>query len=235
MITTSNLFMAATLPEPFAGRQQPLPFLGRVEWNGVVDQTTTAIAAALGQVGPRLKQLRAQRGMTLTALSEATGISKSTLSRLETGQRRASLELLLPLAQAYRVHLDDLVGAPDVGDPRIRLKPSKVNGRTVLPLTREPGGVQAWKIIVPPSKNTPHPKVHEGYEWLYVLSGRMRLILGDHDLVLGAGEVAEFDTRVPHWFGSTGEQPAEILSLFGPQGQRVHARARSVQKPTATR
>jgi transcriptional regulator with XRE-family HTH domain len=195
-----------------------------------VDDTTTGIAAALEQVGPRLKQLRSQRGVTLTALSESTGISKSTLSRLETGQRRASLELLLPLAQAYRVPLDDLVGAPEVGDPRVRLKASRVNGRTVLPLTRTPGGLQAWKIIVPASNSRPQPKPHEGHEWLYVLAGRMRLVLGNHDLILGAGEAAEFDTRVPHWFGSTGEHSAEILSMFGPQGERVHTRARSTQK-----
>jgi quercetin dioxygenase-like cupin family protein len=68
--------------------------------------------------------------------------------------------------------------------------------------------------------------VHDGYEWLYVLSGRMRLILDEHDLVPGPGEVAEFDTRVPHWFGSAGQQPAEVLSLFGPQGERMHVRAR---------
>jgi transcriptional regulator with XRE-family HTH domain len=194
---------------------------------------SVVIAAALDQVAPRLKQLRTQRGVTLTALAETTGISKSTLSRLESGQRRASLELLLPLAQAYRVPLDDLVGAPEVGDPRIRLKASRVNGRTVLPLTRYPGGMQAWKIVVPTSKSTPQPKVHEGHEWLYVLSGRMRLVLGEHDLVLGPGEVAEFDTSVPHWFGSTGDQPAEVLSLFGPQGERVHTRARSA-KPRRT-
>jgi transcriptional regulator with XRE-family HTH domain len=71
-----------------------------------------AIAAALDQVGPRLQRLRSQRGMSLAAVAAATGISKSTLSRLETGQRRPSLDLLLPLAQTYRVPLDDLVGAP---------------------------------------------------------------------------------------------------------------------------
>jgi len=189
-------------------------------------EASTSLAAALEQVGPRIKRLRSQRGITLTALAAATGISKSTLSRLETGQRRPSLELLLPLAQAYRVPLDELVGAPEVGDPRIRLEPRRVNGRTVLPLTRQPGGMQAWKIIIPASKAEPEPKTHEGYEWLYILSGRMRLVLGDHDLVLGAGEVAEFDTRVPHWFGSTGEGPVEILSLFGPQGERLHVRAK---------
>ncbi|WP_408652425.1 helix-turn-helix domain-containing protein [Jatrophihabitans sp.] len=179
-------------------------------------------------MAPRLRRARERRGFSLAEVAARTGISKSTLSRLETGQRRASLELLLPLAQAYRVPLDDLVGAPEVGDPRIRLKPTRVHGRTVLPLTRQPGGLQAWKIVVPATSTEPQPKAHEGHEWLYVLSGRMRLILGDHDLVLGPGEVAEFDTRVPHWFGSAGGQPAEILSLFGPQGERVHTRAKSV-------
>jgi len=195
-----------------------------------VDEAAT-MASVLDQVGPRLKRLRSQRGVTLTALADVTGISKSTLSRLETGQRRPSLELLLPLAQAYRVALDDLVGAPEVGDPRIRLKPRRVNGRTVLPLTRQPGGVQAWKIIIPRTQSKPNPRVHEGYEWLYVLSGRMRLILGAQDLVLGVGEAAEFDTELPHWFGSTGEGAAEVLSLFGRPGERVHVRAPTPSPP----
>ncbi|WP_245953480.1 helix-turn-helix domain-containing protein [Arthrobacter silvisoli] len=188
------------------------------------------ITAALDQVGERLKRLRTQRGITLTALAETTGISKSTLSRLETGQRKPSLELLLPLAQAYRVPLDDLVGAPEVGDPRIRLKPRQVNGRTVIPLTRQPGGLQSWKMVIPASNTDPDPRVHDGYEWMYVLSGRLRLILGGHDLVLGPGEVAEFDTRVPHWFGSAGEEPVELLSVFGGQGERMHVRAKSGPK-----
>src|SRR5690348_758621 len=149
------------------------------------------------------------------------------LSRLETGQRRPSLELLLPLAQAYGVPLDDLVGAPEVGDPRIRLKPRQINGRTVIPLTRQPTGVQVWKIVIPTTKNQVELKTHEGYEWIYVISGRLRMVIGEHDLLLGHGEVAEFDTRVPHWFGSDGEVPAEILSVLGKQGERMQVRARS--------
>lgn len=183
------------------------------------------IEHALREVGGRLRTIRDRRGLTLTAVSTTTGIGKSTLSRLESGQRRPTLELLLPLAQTYRVPLDDLVGAPDTGDPRVRLKPHSRNGRTVVPLSRQPGGVQAWKIVVPRSKNEPELRTHEGYEWLYVLSGRMRLLLADHDVVLGPGEVAEFDTRVPHWFGSTGQEPAEVLSVYGPQGERMHQRA----------
>ena len=197
-----------------------------------MDDTATVIAAALDEVGPRLKQMRLQRGVTLTGLAASTGISKSTLSRLEAGQRRPSLELLLPLAHAYRVPLDDLVGAPEVGDPRVRLKPQRVHGRTVVPLSRQPGGVQAWKIIIPTSKNMPEPKSHEGYEWLYVIAGRMRLVLADHNLVLGPGEVAEFDTRVPHWFGCAEPRTVEILSLFGPQGERMHVRARAKRQRT---
>ncbi|KAF2781539.1 helix-turn-helix domain-containing protein [Streptomyces coelicoflavus] len=180
----------------------------------------------LAGVGPRLRQLRKEREVTLTALSETTGISVSTLSRLESGLRKPSLELLLPIAQAHQVPLDELVGAPPVGDPRVRAEPIVRHGRTHWPLTRQAGGLQAFKVLEPQRKEEPDPRTHEGYEWLYVLSGRLRLVLGEHDVVLSAGEAAEFDTRVPHWFGSTGEGPAEFLSLFGPQGERMHVRAR---------
>jgi transcriptional regulator with XRE-family HTH domain len=190
-----------------------------------------AVAAALEHVAPRLKRVRLQRRMTLTDVAGRTGISKSTLSRLETGQRRPTLELLLELSEVYRVPLDDLVGAPEVGDPRVRLKPGRVRGRTVLPLTRQPDGMQAWKIVIPTSKVTPEPRAHDGYEWIYVLSGHVRLLLGDHDSVLGPGEVAEFETQVPHWFGSTGQEPAEILSIFGRPGERMNVRAASTLDP----
>ncbi|SDM72100.1 helix-turn-helix domain-containing protein [Allokutzneria albata] len=185
-----------------------------------------AVDAVLNEVGPRLKRVRKERGATLAALSRATGISVSTLSRLESGQRRPSLELLLPIARAHKVPLDELVGAPEVADPRIR--PSAVihGDITVYPLTRQPGGLQAYKMIIPPSRSEPEPRTHEGYEWFYVLSGRLRLVLGEHDVVMRRGEAAEFDTRVPHWFGCAEDRPAEILSLFGPQGERMHLRTK---------
>ncbi|KPI19643.1 transcriptional regulator, XRE family with cupin 2 sensor [Actinobacteria bacterium OK006] len=180
----------------------------------------------LAEVGPRLRRIRKERGATLAGLSEATGISVSTLSRLESGLRKPSLELLLPIARAHEVPLDELVGAPPVRDPRVRAQPIVRGGRTHWPLTRQPGGLQAYKVLEPQRKLEPEPRTHEGYEWLYVMSGRLRLVLADHDVVLGPGEAAEFDTRVPHWFGSTGEGPVEFLSLFGPQGERMHVRAR---------
>ncbi|KIF77442.1 XRE family transcriptional regulator [Streptomyces sp. 150FB] len=180
----------------------------------------------LTAVGPRLRALRQQRQVTLAALSETTGISVSTLSRLESGQRRASLELLLPLARAHRVPLDELVGAPPTGDPRVHIKPTTHHGMTVLPLTEQPGSLQAFKLILGPGRRLePDPRTHEGYEWLYVLSGRLRLVLGERDFVLTDGEAAEFDTRLPHWFGNADSRGVEFLSLFGRQGERIHLKA----------
>ena len=187
-----------------------------------------AIDQLLASVGPRLRALRQQRDMTLGDLSAATNISVSTLSRLESGQRRPNLELLLPLARAYGVPLDELIGSPSAGDPRVQALPFERGGITYIPLTRRPGGLQVYKLIIPSSRaqQEPVPRVHEGYEWLYVISGRLRLVLDDHDLVLQAGEAAEFDTRRPHWFDRAGSDAVELLSLFGPEGERIHVRAR---------
>lgn len=183
----------------------------------------------LSQVGPRLRALRRQRETTLAHLSKTTGISISTLSRLESGQRRPTLELLLPLARAYGVQIDELVGAPTTGDPRVHLRPVVRNGLTMVPLTRRAGGLQAYKLIIHPTRNAPEQQTHEGYEWIYVLNGRLRLVLGEQDIALTPGEAAEFDTRVPHWFGCVDGEPVEVLSLFGRQGERAHLRARSVR------
>lgn len=190
------------------------------------------LSQALDAVGPRLRALRQQRDVTLADLSAATGISVSTLSRLESGARRPTLEQLLPLARAHGVTLDELVDAPPTGDPRIHLRPVVHNGMTMLPLTKRAGGIQAYKLVIPASstRKDPDPKTHEGYEWLYVLNGRLRVVLGDHDLVLEPGEAAEFDTRVPHWFGAATAEPVEFLSLFGKQGERAHLRARPAAK-----
>jgi transcriptional regulator with XRE-family HTH domain len=179
---------------------------------------------ALGSVGPRLRALRRERGVTLAALAAMTGVSQSTLSRLESGRRRVTLELLLPLARIYNVPLDDLVGAPRTGDPRIHLKPIRRFGMVFVPLSRRPGGTQAFKMIIParPEPLEPTPQTHEGSEWLYVLNGRLRLLVGERDLVLSFGEAAEFDTALPHWLGSADGGAVELLVLFGPQGTRAH-------------
>jgi transcriptional regulator with XRE-family HTH domain len=187
------------------------------------------VHGALTGVGPRLRHLRTDRQLTLGEVAGQTGVSVSTLSRLESGARRPTLELLLPLAGAYGVSLDELVDAPPTGDPRVNLRPVRQGDRTIIPLSRRAIGIQAFKTVIPAGAHRPaKPKlnVHEGYEWLYVLDGRLRLLLADRDMTLHPGEAAEFDTRVPHAFGPADEHAVEFLSLFGKQGERAHVRAR---------
>jgi DNA-binding XRE family transcriptional regulator/mannose-6-phosphate isomerase-like protein (cupin superfamily) len=176
-------------------------------------------------IGPRLRSLRRQRGMTLEALSAASGISVSGLSRLESGKRRPTLDLLVPLARVHRIALDQLVAAPASGDPRVHLTPRRArNGSVVVSLTNYPGRVQVFKQVIGPRR--PKLVTHAGYEWLYVLAGELRLLLGERELTLHAGEVAEFDTGEPHWFGPANDQVVEILHLFGPHGDKAQVRAR---------
>ncbi|MEE1940040.1 XRE family transcriptional regulator [Streptomyces sp. TRM 70361] len=181
----------------------------------------------LAGVGPRLRALRQARGTTLKALAAETGLTPSTLSRLENGRLRPTLEQLLPLARAHGVPLDDLVQAPPTGDPRIHLRPVRRSGLVLVPLTRRAGGVQAYKVVHPPAGRAPtmNLQTHEGYEWFYVLDGQVRFVLGEREFRLGPGEAAEFDTRLPHWIGSADSRPAELLTLFGPQGERAHLSA----------
>ncbi|MFE9256944.1 XRE family transcriptional regulator [Streptomyces sp. NPDC006879] len=193
----------------------------------VVDDAAQSV---LARVGPRLRALRQERQTTLAHLSRSTGISVSTLSRLESGQRKPTLGLLLPLAAAHRVTLDDLVGAPPATDPRVPARPFTRDGHTFVPLTRHSGtGRHAFKQIIETGRGRAgelERRTHEGYDWLYVLTGRLRLVLGEQDLVLTAGEAAEFDTRTSHAFGNAGDAPVEFLSLFGQHGERIHVRAR---------
>jgi transcriptional regulator with XRE-family HTH domain len=187
----------------------------------VVDDDEDTVVA---DFGPRLRALRLARGTTLADLAAETGLTTSTLSRLENGKRRPTLEQLLPLARVHGLPLDDLVGARHVGDPRVHLRPVTRDGMTFVPLTRRAGGIQAFKVVYPPASRwgSPAPKTHDGYEWIYVMNGRVRFVLAQREFLLRPGEAAEFDAGVPHWIGSADEHPAELLTLIGPQGERAH-------------
>lgn len=175
----------------------------------------------LKQVGARLRALRHSRGWTLDDLAARAEMSPSTLSRLESGKRQASLELLVPLARQLGITLDDLV-TPPARDPRVRRPVVRRDGLVIVPLAPEGAPIATYRITYPPAATPPDPRVHNGYEWLYVLSGKLRLILGDQDLVLTRGEAAEFDTRVPHSMSAAGQRPAQVLSIFNEDGARMH-------------
>ena len=175
----------------------------------------------LRHVGARLRLARQARGWTLDDLAARAGMSPSTLSRLESGKRQASLELLVPLTRLLGIGLDDLV-RPQTPDPRVRRPVVHRDGLAITPLSPEGAPVHLYRITFPPADGPPEPRMHDGFEWLYVLSGRLRLVLGDQDLVLGRGAAAEFDTRVPHSLSAAGSRPAEILSIFDDTGMGLH-------------
>ncbi len=172
------------------------------------------------RIRTRLRALREERGLSLDAVARAAGMAASTLSRLETGKRRLAVDHLAPLARALGTSVDALLAPEPHADPRVRRRARTVHGMRVLPLSREEGsGPRAFHLTIP-KRRDPEPRVHEGHEWLYVLSGRLRLVIGDDDLVLEPGEAAEFSTWTPHWMSG----PAEVLVLMGAQGERAHLR-----------
>lgn len=175
----------------------------------------------VGQVGARLRAARQSRGLTLGDLAAAAGMSASTLSRLESGKRQASLELLLPLTRLLGIRLDDLVPR-EQADPRVRRPVIRRGGLVIAPLAPEHSPILTYKITYPAASALPELRVHDGYEWLYVLSGRLRLRLGDQDLALSRGEAAEFDTRTPHAMCAAGGRPAQVISIFNQAGARMH-------------
>ncbi|MDH6246034.1 XRE family transcriptional regulator [Mycobacterium sp. OTB74] len=179
------------------------------------------------RVRRRLRELRTQRGMTLEDVARAADIDVSTLSRLESGKRRLALDHLPRLAAALAVSSDDLMRAPEADDPRVRGTAQIRDGITYWPLTRDgpAGGLHTFKLRVSARRRIPPAElpVHDGHEWLYVLSGRLRLILGARDFVIKPGEAVEFSTWTPHWFGSV-DGPVEAIAIFGAHGERVHAR-----------
>lgn len=177
------------------------------------------------RVRRRLRELRTERGLTLTDVAERANIDVSTLSRLESGKRRLALDHLPGLAAALGVTVDELLGAAPPADPRVRADPIVMDGLTMWPLTRRApaGGPQPYRILISAKRRRPPHElpVHEGHDWLYVVDGSMRLVLGENDLVIQPGEAVEFSTWTPHWFGAV-DGPVELIAFLGPAGERMH-------------
>lgn len=177
------------------------------------------------RVRRRLRELRIDRGLTQEAVATRAGMDVSTLSRLESGRRRLALDHLPALAGALGVTADDLLLPETREDPRVRSEPVRRGDMTFWPLTRRgaAGGLHAFKILIPRRRELTarDQRVHDGHDWLYVMSGRLRLLLGDEELVVEPGEAVEFSCRTPHALGAV-EEPVEAIGIFGAHGERVH-------------
>jgi transcriptional regulator with XRE-family HTH domain len=173
----------------------------------------------------RLREIRTERGLTLQQVAERAHIDVSTLSRLESGKRRLALDHIPALAAALGVTMEELLGASPPPDPRVKAPGRKCDGMTLWPLThRGPtGALAAYRIQIDARRAEPPAKlpVHDGQDWLYVLDGRLRLVLGGSEFIIEPGEVVQFSTLTPHWFGAS-DGPVSIIAIFGSHGERTH-------------
>lgn len=170
----------------------------------------------------RIRGLRHARGWSLDSLAARCGLSPSTLSRIETGHRRIALDQLVPIARAFGSTLDALVEPSAEGDVVIRPQPGHSEGLTTWILSTGDGlhGKTVAKMRITADRPA-GLGVHPGRDWFTVLSGVVRLELGERTILVHPGEVAEFSTMVPHAIAAHGG-PVEILSIFNHDGELAH-------------
>ncbi|MEU0132858.1 XRE family transcriptional regulator [Streptomyces sp. NPDC006296] len=175
-------------------------------------------ADELPGIAPRLRDLRRDRGLTLEAAAGRAGLSPAHLSRLETGRRQPSLPMLLGLARVYGTTVSELLGEmPPERDAIVRGGPPGAPDGTETGgwLYRQAGApgraMQALRVRVPHGTGGDLVRVHPGEEWLYVLDGRLRVVLGDAVHDLEPGDSAHFDSLTPHRIAAPGTGGARLL------------------------
>ena len=159
-------------------------------------------------VRTRLRSLRTTLGLSLDELAARTNLSPSTISRVETGKRTISLDILLPLAAALQVDLDALLDVRSDEDVVIRPTPSGSGQRTTWMLSRPTGRTIALKLRIEPTGKAEEQRVHPGHDWFFVIAGQVRLSLGEREITVQAGEAAEFATMTPHGFAAIDGPPS---------------------------
>jgi transcriptional regulator with XRE-family HTH domain len=172
-------------------------------------------------VRTRLRSLRTTLGLSLDDLAARTNLSPSTISRVETGKRTISLDILVPLATALQVDLDALLDVRSDDDVVIRPTPNSSGERTTWMLSRPTDSTTAVKMRLEPTRRAAEQRVHPGHDWFFVIAGRVRLSLGEREITVETGEAAEFATMTPHAIAAI-DGPAELIMIFDRDGQRAH-------------
>ena len=146
-----------------------------------------------------------------------------------------------PLAEAevnrmpeLRINPDKVCGFLQAARESAAKIPATTGDRTTWLLSRPTGTTHAVKIRLEPSERSAEQRVHPGHDWFYVLSGRVRLRLGEREILVAAGEAAEFETMTPHALEAHGE-PAEVVMIFDRDGQLAHARTDDEVDPAPDR
>jgi transcriptional regulator with XRE-family HTH domain len=160
-----------------------------------------------------LRAVRRQRGLTLEALAEQTGLTKSYLSKIERRQSTPSIAVALKVANALDVDVGRLFSdegaeekitvdrAGEHSAQRYRVLASGLLGKSMAPFVVRPTGGPA---------DDPRPE-HAGQEFVFVHAGTIELDYGDQTITLGTGDSAYFDASVSHKIRAIGAEPAEVV------------------------
>ncbi len=183
----------------------------------------SAIQTQLSSFGVRLRELRLRRGWTLQELAARSGLSKAFLSRLESGDRQASIAAVLTLSGIFNVSLASLFESPLASEPCVIVRAADateraINGLNYVPLSNAGRffNLQPLRVRVSPSRRGDEHYHHEGEEWIYVLSGKLTLSLAGKTYDLEPGDAAHFESRLPHRLIASGSQDAEVLVVASP-------------------
>jgi transcriptional regulator with XRE-family HTH domain len=181
------------------------------------------IEPQLRSFGARLRELRLQRGWTLQDLAGQSGFSKTFLSRLESGDRQASIAAVLTLSRIFGVSLATLFESPLATDPCVIVRGASAveqttNGLAYVPLSDawRFTNLQPMRVRIPVSRRGSEHYHHDGEEWIYVLSGTLTLSLSGKTYDLERGDAAHFDSRLPHRLIARGSRDAEVLVVASP-------------------
>jgi transcriptional regulator with XRE-family HTH domain len=171
-------------------------------------------------VRKRIRALRVAQGLSLEELATRAHLSQSSLSRIESGQRRLALDQLVTLARALDTTLDQLVenAADDV------VISPMIHGTHGLswPMKGDPAmSVMRRRLTEPPPDNPSKMRAHPGREWLVVLSGTAILMLSHRRFRIETNQAAEFPTMMPHAIGAEGG-PCEVMFIFDRDARRGH-------------
>ncbi len=181
------------------------------------------------QIGPKLRALRLRKKMGLVELSSHTGLSAALLSKLERGRLFPTLPTLLRIALVFGVGLEHFFVEErkrDVGivrqSERVRF-PEKPNGRDVayyfecLDFKSYDRKTSSFYAEFQPAQNDRiRTHLHSGSELIYVLKGKLGLLIGSESAELDVGDSIHFDSSVPHGYRNVGAKPCCALVVVIP-------------------
>jgi transcriptional regulator with XRE-family HTH domain len=181
------------------------------------------IQSQLCSFGARLRELRLRRGWTLQELACRSRLSRAFLSRLESGDRQASIAAVLTLSRIFDVSLASLFESPLATEPCVIVRAADavektINGLKYIPLSSAGRffNLQPLRIKVSPARRGHEHYHHDGEEWIYVLSGKLTLSLAGKTYDLSPGDAAHFESRLPHRLIAPGPKDAEVLVVASP-------------------